>query len=404
MDGAAEHRWPCARCGAPLRFEPGATELRCPFCGHVQAIAPSAGRTARRALGELPLDAGLRDDLPEGMVEPVRSTRCPSCGATVEAKGAEFALPCPFCASPVVIDAGDVRRIRPQALIPFALTEDQARDALTRWLGGLWFAPNALLQYTRAGRAMAGLYVPFWTFDADTRTTYSGQRGDHWYETRMVTVNVGGRMQQQARQVRHTRWTPARGQVARGFDDVLVTASAGLPQGLGDALTPWDLGALVPYSPDYLAGFRAEGYTISLRDGHAAARERMAQIIAGDVRRAIGGDEQRMIRSDTDWSGETFKHILLPVWMAAYRYGGKSYRFLVNGQTGEVQGERPYSAWKIAFAGLAAALLALALVYLRDPAALGLPVPGWMTWVEPGAPSGWRAPAPPGDGPGWLRE
>jgi hypothetical protein len=277
-----------------------------------------------------------------------------------------------------VVDTGTSRKIKPQALVPFALTEGQARAALKGWLGSLWFAPNSLLEYTRAGRAMNGVYAPFWTFDAATSSRYTGQRGEHYYETRTVTVNVNGRSEQRQEQVQKTRWYPASGRVARHFDDVVVMASTSLPVRLGRELTPWDLGKLEPYNPDYLAGFQAEGYTVMLAEGYNTAQQEMAQIIEGDVRRDIGGDVQQITSVNTQYSNETFKHILLPIWMAAYKYGGKSYRFLVNGQTGEVQGERPYSAWKITFAVLGAALLVLGFLYLRDPSIFGQATPDWL--------------------------
>ncbi len=373
-----EYRWPCAQCGADLRYAPGQIELKCDHCGHVQAIAATPERKRRRALGELDLARGLSDGLPVDAMQEVRSTKCPNCGAEIEFEGAVHATECPFCATPVVAGTGSERHIKPQAVIPFAVTEDTAHKALLGWMGSLWFAPNGLLEYARKGRAMTGIYVPFWTFDADTESRYQGQRGDYYYETEWVNVTVNGRSQKQQRQVQKIRWTPASGHVARGFDDVLVMASTSLPQRLGDDLTPWDMSALDAYSPDYLAGFQAEGYTVALADGHRAAHDRMARIIEGDVRRDIGGDVQRVTSVDTDYSGETFKHILLPVWMAAYKYGGRSFRFLVNGQTGEVQGERPYSWFKIGFAVLALAAAALAAVYLYDPQTLGLPVPEWM--------------------------
>ena len=373
-----EHRWPCAQCGADLRYAPGQTALTCEFCGHVQQIAADAPRTRTRALGELDLQRGLADDLPATASEQVRSTSCPSCGAVIEFHGAIHATECPFCASPVAVDTGAHRKIKPQALIPFALTEEQARAQLTGWLGRLWFAPSKLLEYTRKGRAMTGIYVPCWTFDADSRSRYRGQRGEHYHETRTVSVVVNGKREQRQQQVQKTRWYPAAGQVARDFDDVLVIASTSLPQRLANGLAPWNLGALVAYSPDYLAGFQAEGYTVALADGHRTARARMAQVIESDVRRDIGGDVQRIDQIDSTFRDETFKHILLPVWMAAYRYGGKSYRFLVNGQTGEVQGERPWSAWKIAIAVVLVVAVALGVVYVSDPEALGLPRPDWL--------------------------
>ena len=373
-----EHRWPCTQCGADLRYAPGQTELTCNHCGHVQAITVAAPRAKARALGELDLRRGLADDLPDAASEEVRSTHCPSCGAVVEFQGANHATQCPFCATPVVVDTGSHRRIKPQALVPFELTEAQARGQLVRWLGSLWFAPNGVLEYTRKGRAMDGIYVPFWTFDADTSSRYRGQRGEHYYETQTVTVTVNGKPERRQQQVQKTRWYAAQGRVARQFDDVLVMASRSLPARLGNDLTPWDLGKLEPYSPDYLAGFQAEGYTVALADGNEAAHAVMAGVIENDVRRDIGGDVQRVESVNTDYSAETFKHILLPVWMAAYKYGGKSYRFLVNGQTGEVQGERPYSWWKIGFAVVVVAALAFGALYLSDPEALGLSEPSWM--------------------------
>lgn len=353
----AEHRWPCEQCGADLRFLPGSATLECDHCGHVQGI-PAAPHTRARALGETDLALGLRDDLAPAQMEQVRISPCPNCGAQVEFQGAAHAADCPFCATPVVIGTGAERRIKPQAVLPFALTEEQARRAMGDWLGRLWFAPNGLQDYARKGRALSGVYVPYWTFDAATRSRYSGQRGDHYYETR--TVRRNGRTETE--QVRRTRWTRASGWVSRSFDDVLVMASQGLPRDYTAQLEPWDLSALEPFRPDFLAGFTAEGYTLSLQDGHAMGREIMADVIVSDVRRDIGGDEQRIDRLDTDWSDETFKHVLLPVWLAAYSFGGTPYRVVVNGQTGKVSGERPYSKWKIAFAILLA-LAAMAAFY-----------------------------------------
>jgi predicted RNA-binding Zn-ribbon protein involved in translation (DUF1610 family) len=373
-----EHRWPCAQCGAQLRYAPGQTHLTCEHCGHEQEIRQEAPRTRARALQELDLARGLRDDLSTGDMEEVRTSSCPSCGAKVEITGATHATECPFCATPVVLDTGTARQIKPQALVPFVLTEPQARKAMTDWLGRLWFAPGTLLEYARKGRAMNGIYVPFWTFDADTASRYSGERGEHYYETRTVNVRVNGRTERREERVRHTRWNSASGRVSRDFDDVLVMASRSLPPRLGNELTPWDLGALTAYTPEFLAGFQAEGYTVALADGYREAQGRMSDVIREDVRRDIGGDEQRIHDVDTTWSDETFKHILLPVWMAAYKYNGKSFRFLVNGQTGEVQGERPWSIWKIAFAVIIVVGIAVTAVYLSDPEALGLSQPDWM--------------------------
>ncbi|ETD86601.1 hypothetical protein [Rhodobacter capsulatus] len=354
-----EHHTPCEACGADLRFAPGQEKLVCDHCGHDQAIPRALGR-GRSGLAELPLAAGLAARLPAAAMQESRTLTCSNCAALIEITGANHAVQCPFCATPVVVDTGLTRQIKPQGLVPFALTEAQAHAALGKWLSGLWFAPSGLTQYARKGRRMTGVYAPFWTFDAETRSHYSGARGDAYYETEQVRVEVNGKMETRSQQVRHVRWTPVAGRVARDFDDVVIYASRSLPPAYMAALQPWDLSALTPYHPDYLAGFEAEGYTVDLSDGHGQARTEMARVIDMDVRRDIGGDEQRVASIDTDFSAETFKHILLPIWTAAYRYRDRSYRFVVNAQTGQVRGDRPWSAWKIAFA-VALAALALGL-------------------------------------------
>jgi hypothetical protein len=276
-----------------------------------------------------------------------RVTNCPNWGAQIEVSDTTQATTCPFCDTP-----GRHRhrhqagQIKPQGLIPFQLDEKTARAAMTDWLGRLWFAPNGLQEYARKGRAMNGIYVPYWTFDAQTATDYRGQRGDHYYETRTV-MRDGKR---ETVQVRKTRWRAVRGHVTRFFDDVLVLASRSLPKHYTDALEPWDLSRLVTYQPQYLSGFNAEGYQVELEEGLVQAREIMDRVIVQDIRRDIGGDEQQISAKDTRISDVTFKHVLLPVWLAAYKYNDKTFRFVVNGQTGRVQGERPYSWIKITIA------------------------------------------------------
>ncbi len=365
MPPAETYRWPCENCGADLRFSPADAALKCDHCGHVQPV-PQAPETRRRTMGELDLNAALTSGLAPADMEEVRITPCPNCGAEVEFLGAANATECPFCATPVAIGTGTARKIKPQALIPFALDERTARSAMVTWLGSLWFAPNALVEYARKGRAMSGIYVPYWTFDAATRSRYSGARGEYYYETRTVTVQVNGRSEQRQEQVQKTRWYPASGWVSRAFDDVLVLASTSLPRKYTDNLAPWDLAALVPHTPDFMAGFTSEGYTVGLPEGQVIAHEVMAAQIARDVAADIGGDTQRIDRINTDHSDETFKHVLLPVWLAAYKYGGRTYRFVVNGQTGRVQGERPWSAWKITLAVIVAVIVIGAIAYVSQ--------------------------------------
>ena len=352
-----EHRFPCEQCGADMRFSPQAGRLICDHCGAAHEI--DAPGPWERAIRELDFGAAIKNLLPGQEVEESRFSKCTSCGAEIGFDGETHAAECPFCATPIVTDTGTHRHIKPRGVLPFALDEEQAREAMKDWLGGLWFAPTGLQNYARKGRAMQGIYVPYWTYDAQTRTDYSGARGTVY--TEMKSSMQGGKMTM--RPVTKVRWRAVSGRVSRFFDDVLVLASHSLPKRYTDALEPWDLSALEPYQPEFLAGFIAEAYQVDLEDGFEQAQEKMHRQILRDIKFDIGGDRQRVNHVKTHIDDVTFKHVLLPVWMAAYRFRGQSYRFVVNGRTGRVQGERPWSIWKISLAVLVGLGLAGALGY-----------------------------------------
>ena len=354
-----EHRLPCHTCGADLRFDPGDDRLICDHCGATEPIDHGPW-TRSAAIREQDFSQAVKAGLGTAEMEEARTSTCPNCAARIEFDEAVHSTECPFCATPVVTDTGAARQIKPRASLPFVLEESDARTAMTNWLGSLWFAPNGLMEYARKGRRMNGVYTPCWTFDADTKSQYRGQRGTIYYEQRTVTRNG----KTETIDVQKVRWTPVRGRVARFFDDVLIVASKALPAKFRQALVHWDLTRLEPYNPEYLAGFRAEAYTIELQEAYGEAREIMDRQILRDVRFDIGGDKQRVEHIDTDIRDVTFKHILVPVWIAAYRYRGRAFRFVVNGQTGQVIGERPWSAWKIAFAVLVGLIIAATFGYL----------------------------------------
>lgn len=352
-----EHRFPCSDCGSDMRYAPTDGKLICDHCGNEEPIEVGDGPWGDGdGLVENDFEAALRGETSAAEMEETRVSACPSCGAQVQFDGADHSQECPFCATPVVTDTGTHRHIKPKGLIPFQLTEREAKKSMNDWLSGLWFAPGGLKDYARKESSLDGIYVPYWTYDADTATSYRGQRGTAYY----VTVQgADGK----PRQERRIRWTRASGRVARFFDDILVLASKSLPKRYTDALAPWDLTALAEYKPEFLSGFRAEGYTIELDEGMNEARKIMDAQIQRDIRRDIGGDAQKIDSMNTHVDDVTFKHILLPVWIAAYKYRDKSFRFVVNAQTGKVQGERPYSWGKIALAVLAAVVVAGAVFY-----------------------------------------
>lgn len=351
-------RFPCQQCGARLEFAPGTETLACPYCGHTQAVPAVAAEVE-----ELDFRAALERYAGEQPVIEAREVQCDVCGALFQFDAGINADHCPYCGAHHLTPGGSTRRIKPWGLLPFRVSRGQAVESYKTWTRTRWFAPNRFKREAQREDRMIGVYVPHWTYDSDTTSHYRGERGDDYWVTESYTAYVNGRPVRRTRQVRKTRWRPVSGTVRLRFDDVLVVAGESLPRAYVERLEPWDLKALVPYADEYLSGFRAECYTVTLEQGFVRAQSIMDAAIRRAICADIGGDHQRIHAVDTRHANVTFKHILLPVWLSAYRYRGKVYRFVVNARTGEVQGERPYSVVKIALAALAAAGV-VALIYL----------------------------------------
>jgi DNA-directed RNA polymerase subunit RPC12/RpoP len=340
-------RFRCPGCGADLQFAPEGGCLTCPYCGRQEQIAPAADSVEERSYDDyLRLHADQMGSLAVGALE----VACQTCGATVTFTPPMVAGECDFCGSPIVAQPRDADPVvAPEGVLPFKVTQPQATDAIGNWLGSLFFAPNALKKMAQQ-EGVGGVYIPFWTYDAYTQSDYVGERGEHYYETETYTeTDAQGNTQTKTRQVQRTRWYNASGTVERWFDDILIPATKSITPARLAALEPWDLGELTAYDPAYLSGYKAQRYQVDLAEGFELAKRAAEPIIESDVRSDIGGDEQRVSRVSTAYSAITFKHLLLPVYVGAYRFNDRVFQIAVNGRTGEVQGERPYSAWKIFF-------------------------------------------------------
>jgi Zn finger protein HypA/HybF involved in hydrogenase expression len=342
-------QYPCANCGANVEFAPGTTVLKCPYCGAQTPLVPTGARVREHAYAEF---AGLARK-PVATLAPYTFT-CRGCGAVTQSD--KISDRCQFCGAPLVADATSGEMVAPEAVVPFGLDRAALRAALRNWASSRWFAPNGLKKVTEA-ESSHSTYLPHWTYDARTTSRYTGARGEHYYETETYTENG----ETKTRQVQRTRWYPARGVVARDFDDVLVAGTSRVSVKHLDKLEPWPLPEAEPYRPEFLAGHETLRYDVEPEAGLDTAKSRMAPIIEGDCRDDIGGDEQRVDSVDTDYRDVAFKLMLLPVWIACYLHAGKTYNILVNGRTGEIAGERPYSVPKIV-AAVAAALLVLAAI------------------------------------------
>ena len=382
--------FPCRSCGAKLSFAPGTETLKCPYCGTGNNIAHSAD-----AVEELSLEEWLKQLEAAQETHSQEQIKCQNCGGEQTLPANLFASACTFCGSPITSKSYAQRLIKPKSLVPFKVTVSQAQDKWRAWIRGLWLAPSALKTFAQGDGGIKGIYIPYWTFDAKTYTNYAGQRGDDHTENVQTTNDRGERVNDTRTR---TDWTSVSGNVSFFHDDVLVPASNSFADAsaknavknaevaqaqqllravggpaLGSALgalgnklaggfRTWNTKELVPYQEEYIAGFQAEAYQIGLKDAFVSGKQQIDNRVEELVCADIGGDHQRVSSLDTQYSHLTFKHILLPMWVSAYLFSGKTYRFLVNGQSGEVVGESPKSGWKIFF--LVCAILLALFVFL----------------------------------------
>jgi len=329
-----------------MRFDAGTGTMLCDYCGESVAFEQQE-QAGSQQIVEYDLMQGLAEATQDGFGDEVRRSTCQECGASVCFGSSVTATICDFCGSNQVLQEQELRRlIRPESLVPFRIDKERANEAFRTWIGGLWFRPNDLKHRAKVAD-IGGVYVPYWTFDSEVDSDWTAQAGYYYYVSESYTTVENGESVTKTRQVRRTRWVPAWGSRSDSFDDVLVCASGGLPIELARNLETFDTQALVPYSSDYLAGFKAEEYSIELNDGWQDAVDQMASVQQGRCSSDVPGDTQRFLSVRNAYSEQTFKHVLLPIWIASYRYGEDVHRFLVNGQTGEVTGTAPWSWIKI---------------------------------------------------------
>lgn len=334
-DGALQHK--CKKCGGIMVFSPSVGMLKCEYCGATEELD----------LGEITVKENdfnywlEHSDQMESEQTLQAEVKCKQCGAVTTFPPDVSSFKCAFCGTPIVLDqAVQQRSWTPEYILPFKVDMKRCNDLFANWMKSLWFLPNELKSKTHSDERFKGVYLPYWTYDAQTTTDYTGERGDDRVET---STDKDGKVQKRT----VTDWSDASGQVSREFDDVIVPATSSLPPEIAKFLTNWDKENYVPYDPIYVKGFITEIYKDDFKACYPKAQEKMKTIIKDDVRQDIGGEHQRIGTMDIDYSEVKFKHTLLPVWTSAFRFKDKVYLFAINGRTGQVVGQRPYSAGKI---------------------------------------------------------
>lgn len=355
---AKSHAYRCPNCNAEMVFDAAAQKLRCDHCGTV-TDPPQLGPEGTR-IQVYDIAAGVRAEQMGGMGRTASAIRCKECGATVEYEQGQTTTQCPFCGSSYVQPQEvSAKAIRPESLVPFRVDRAAAGGAFSKWIGGLWFRPSDLQQQAKV-QQIDGVYVPFWAYNCDVYSRWTAQAGYYYYVTVTRTDSQGKTHSSRERRV---RWVPASGSRRDRYQDLLVCASKGLPEDLVRKVQDFDTRELAPYNPAYLSGWKAEEYVVDLQQGWSTASQRVADQQYKRCDGDVPGDTHRGLSVDNAFSAVAWKHLLLPLWIAAYRYDKKVYRFLVNGQTGEVRGEAPVSVWKVLIAVLLGLVVVGGIVY-----------------------------------------
>ncbi len=362
-------KFPCKACGGNMVFDPESGSLSCAYCGNKIVIPKDTS-----AINEYDF-TGAEENIPEEWARETRVIKCDGCGAETVLGANETAQFCAFCGSSHIVKNGRSAGIAPESLIPFKVTEKNAKQLFSDWIKKKFFAPKALKSNYQLQR-LKGLYLPCWTYDSETFSAYTGEGGTYYYVTQTRTVMENGKQVTKTEQVRKIRWWPTSGNYSKFFNDLPVYATKQVDAGLLSQLEPFDTNELTHYKPEYLSGFYAERYSVGLEEGWQKVREFVDDRILSGVIDQINADETRNIHINTAYNNIKYKLIMLPTWISAYKYKEKAYTFMVNGQTGKVSGHAPLSILKILLLiGLGLAVIALAYFLLsgQHPGTVNLP-------------------------------
>jgi len=357
-DVVAKAKYSCPACGAEAHWNPAKKALVCPYC---HTVSPGELLADGSTIRENDLVATLRNLSSEsrGWNTERVSVKCQSCEAISVFDPTKVAKRCDFCGSAQLVPYDQIKApIRPESLLAFQISETQVRDLVRRWYGSHFFAPNKLKKSALTD-TLHGLYIPFWTFDAQVHAGWTAMAGHYYYENESYRDSKG---QTQTRRVRKTRWVPAAGALDHFFDDEMVSGSAGLDASLLAQVGPFPTDKLVPYDAGYLAGWVVEQYQIDLVQGSRQAQAKMDEKLRVLCSREVPGDTQRDLQVQADYAQQTFKHLLVPVWLVTFDYGARSFPVLVNGFTGKISGKYPLSWIKIALVSLGVLIVVLLLM------------------------------------------
>lgn len=320
----------CPECGAPMRFNPDTSSLHCDYCNRVINLSKDESNE------EIDFFSVETDNL--SWQNETQIIKCESCGSENVVSKKEMSTTCPFCGSRQVVSYDAIAGIKPNSVIPFKLSLDDAKNCYQKTIKKKAFAPRKLKK-EYLDLMLNGVYIPSWTYDSCTFSTYSGRLGKRY----TVTVGSGKNRRTETR----IRWFSIRGTKILDFDDILVNSGKSLSQNELNSISPYSTNESLDFNEGYLAGFHAEHYSKDVKTGFQVAKSTMEPAIRSAILRGYNYDVVGHLNVKTHYDKVTYKYVLLPVWFGILNYHNKKYRFLINGESGKINAKYPKSAIKI---------------------------------------------------------
>jgi len=324
----------CPCCGAPLAYGADSGKLECASCGNSYELEVLQTMNTEQS-GD-----GMHFDLPEQtfdaeQAEQMQAYICQSCGAELLTEDTTTALECPYCGSPTILPDRIAGGVKPELVIPFTVTKEQAQKQFEEYFKGKKLMPNIFLNSRNRITQMRKLYVPYWLFDCNARA-------DIVYNAEKKTTQRQGEWE-----IERVAHYVVRRVGTMDFENIPVDGSEKLDNKITESLEPYDLSAAVPFHPAVLAGAMADHADVDAQACESRAVERVENSISSAIRSTVGGYTTVLERSKNIMAqGGKVTPVLMPVWLITTEKEGKTYTFAINGQTGKLTCDVPVDVKK----------------------------------------------------------
>ncbi len=334
----------CPNCTGPLSYMPGQSEIVCEYCGTRLSVADLEAYYARKeeqaAKAEQAKEQkwnteGAGAAWSEDEQKMLRAFQCPSCGAEIVTDDNTMATECCYCGNPTMISARYEGALRPDYVIPFQKTRDEAKEAFRAFYEGKRLLPDNFLSDTRID-SIQGMYVPFWLFDSCVTATGS-------YRAKTVRTYRRGNCE-----VTEAEYYECQREGSLAFSKVPVDGSRRMDDTWMESIGPYDYSFLQPFTTSYLAGYLADRYDVAADEAAPRAQELVEHAALGELEKTVTGytsfeQQEAFVTKDAE---NKVSYAMAPVWILTTRFQDEPYTFLMNGQSGKFVGKLPIDEGK----------------------------------------------------------